>query len=134
LYSCAAIPCANLVQILHSELEASLQHAQDDLASANQELEKHQQLNDRLESDLLKLEQSRGSQGNCDASLADNAQDDILAGLGLELNPTTKNVRCLNFHQTKVLTDLRLVERSLGTNETYTLHTLRRYVYSAHRH
>jgi hypothetical protein len=105
LYSCAVIPCANSVQILHSELEASLQSAQDDLASTNQDLEKHRELNDRLESDLLKLEQSRGGQGNGDTSLADDAQDDILAGLGLELNLTTKNVRCLNCHQIKVLSN-----------------------------
>ncbi|KAH9978937.1 CASP C terminal-domain-containing protein [Lactifluus volemus] len=78
-------------RILHSELEASLQSAQNDLASTNQDLEKHRELNDRLESDLLKLEQSRGGQGNGDTSLADDAQDDILAGLGLELNLTTKN-------------------------------------------
>jgi hypothetical protein len=111
LYSCAVIPCANSVQILHSELEASLQSAQDDLASTNQDLEKHRELNDRLESDLLKLEQSRGGQGNGDTSLADDAQDDILAGLGLELNLTTKNVRCLNCHQIKVLSNLRVVRK-----------------------
>jgi hypothetical protein len=137
LFSCGVTPSANSVQILHGELEASLQRAQEDFASTNQELEKYRQLNDRLESDLLKLEQhgqSRGGQGNGDVSPTDNAQDDILAGLGLELGPTTKNVRCLKYRQTKVLTNLRLTERSFGTNETYTLHILRRYVYSSHRH
>ncbi|KAI0256284.1 CASP C terminal-domain-containing protein [Lactifluus subvellereus] len=81
-------------RILHSELEASLQRTQDDLVSTNQELEKHRQLNDRLESDLLKLEQhgqGRGGQRNGDTIPADIAEDDVLAGLGLELGLTTKN-------------------------------------------
>jgi len=90
---------ANLAKILHGELEASLQRAQDDLAFTTSELEKHRQLNERLESDLLKIEQHgqhQSSPGNGDANSADAAEDDILAGLGLELGPATKNVRCLN--------------------------------------
>ena len=75
-----------LTQILHNELEASLQRAQDDLASTRRELEKHRQLNERLESDLLKIEQH----GNGDAIPADPAEDDVLAGLGLELGLATK--------------------------------------------
>ena len=75
-------------QILHNELEASLQRAQDDLASTTQELEKHRQLNERLESDLLKIEQH----GNGDATPADPAEDDVLAELGLELNKVSSNV------------------------------------------
>ncbi|KAI9456520.1 CASP C terminal-domain-containing protein [Lactarius psammicola] len=73
-------------RILHNELEASLQRAQDDLASTSQELEKHRRLNERLESDLLKIEQH----GNGDATPADPAEDDVLAGLGLELGLATK--------------------------------------------
>ncbi|KAI0001319.1 CASP C terminal-domain-containing protein [Russula compacta] len=76
-------------RILHDELKASLQRTQDDLASTTSELEKHRQLNERLESDLLKIEQH--GQGNSDARLADTAEDDVLAGLGLELGLTTKN-------------------------------------------
>jgi len=85
---------------MHGELEASLQHAQDDLAFTSSELEKHRQLNERLESDLLKIEQhgqDQTSPGNGDADAADAAEDDILAGLGLELGLTTKNVRCPNY-------------------------------------
>jgi len=81
-------------RILHSELEASLQPTQNDLASTTSELEKHRQLNERLESDLLKLEQhgqGRNDQGNGEANSADPAEDDVLAGLGLELGLTNKN-------------------------------------------
>jgi len=81
-------------RILHGELEASLQHAQEDLAFTSSELEKHRQLNERLESDLLKIEQhgqDQTSPGNGDADSTDAAEDDILAGLGLELGLTTKN-------------------------------------------
>jgi hypothetical protein len=137
LFPCNVISSANSAQILHNELEASLQRAQDGLVSTNQELEKHRQLNDRLESDLLKLEQhgqSRNGQANGEPSPADSAQDDILAGLGLELGPTTKSVGRSTIRQIKDLTGLRLAERSLATNETYPLHVLRRYIYSSHRH
>ncbi|KAI0305446.1 CASP C terminal-domain-containing protein [Multifurca ochricompacta] len=81
-------------RILRNELEASLQQAQDDLASTTQELEKHRQLNERLESDLLKIEQhgqGLGGKENGSAPLADTTEDDVLAGLGLELGLTTKN-------------------------------------------
>ena len=84
---------------MHGELEASLQRAQDDLASTSSELEKHRQLNERLESDLLKIEQhgqDQGSLRNGDPNSVDNAEDDILAGLGLELDLATKNVCCLS--------------------------------------
>ncbi|KAH9047801.1 CASP C terminal-domain-containing protein [Lactarius hengduanensis] len=73
-------------RILHTELEASLQHAQDDLASTTQELEKHRRLNERLETDLLQIEQH----GNGDATPADPAEDDVLAELGLELGLATR--------------------------------------------
>jgi hypothetical protein len=109
LFLCHVTTSFNSAQILHGELEASLQRAQEDLVSTNQELEKHRQLNDRLESDLLKLEQhgqGRGGQGNGDASPADVAEDDILAGLGLELGLTTKNVRCPIYQRIKPNTPL----------------------------
>ena len=96
----------NLTQILHGELEASLQHARDDLASTNSELEKHRELNERLESDLLKVEQhgqSRNDQENGDANPVEAEEDDILAGLGLELGLTTKDVRCANCSPMEIL-------------------------------
>ena len=97
----------NLTQILHGELEASLQHARDDLASTNSELEKHRELNERLESDLLKVEQhgqGRNDQENGDANPVEAEEDDILAGLGLELGLTTKDVRCPNYCAKQILT------------------------------
>lgn len=95
---------ANLAQILHGELEASLQRARDDLASTSSELEKYRELNERLESDLLKIEQhgqGRHDQENGDADPVETGEDDILAGLGLELGLTTKDVRCPNYYQCK---------------------------------
>ncbi|KAI9511170.1 CASP C terminal-domain-containing protein [Russula earlei] len=77
-------------RILHGELEASLLRAKDDLASTASELEKHRQLNERLESDLLKIEQhgqGGSGQGNSDNNSVDSADDDdVLAGLGLDKN------------------------------------------------
>lgn len=98
---------ANLAQILHGELEASLQHAKCDLASTTSELEKHRELNERLESDLLKIEQhgqGRNDQENGDANPVETGEDDILAGLGLELGLATKDVRCPNYCPVQVLT------------------------------
>jgi len=101
------VSCTNVAQILHGELEASLQRARDDLASTTSELEKHRELNERLESDLLKIEQhgqSRNGQENGDANPVETAEDDILAGLGLELGLTTKDVRCPNYYSVQILT------------------------------
>ena len=95
---------ANLAQILHGELEASLQRANDDLASTTSELEKHRQLNERLESDILKIEQGGNGQENGDANSVDTGEDDVLAGLGLELSLTTKDVRYLNYCTIEILT------------------------------
>ncbi len=97
---------ANIAQILHGELETSLQRAREDLASTNSELEKHRELNERLESDLLKIEQHgqrRNDQENGEANPVEPAEDDILAGLGLELGLTTKDVRCPNYCPMQIL-------------------------------
>ena len=48
-------------QILHGELETSLQHAREELASATSELEKQRTLNERLEDDLLQLNEHKPS-------------------------------------------------------------------------
>ena len=98
---------ANLAQILHGEREASLQRAREDLASTTSELERHRELNERLESDLLKIEQhgqGGNDQENGDANTVENGEDDILAGLGLELGLTTKDVRCPNYCAKQILT------------------------------
>jgi hypothetical protein len=100
-------PSANQAQILHGELEASLQRANDDLASTTSELEKHRQLNERLESDILKIEhheQGGNGQENGDANPVDAEEDDVLAGLGLELGLTTKDVRYPNYCPMEILT------------------------------
>jgi hypothetical protein len=126
----------NLAQILHGELKASLQRSQEDLASTTSELEKHRQLNERLESDLMKIEQhgqGRDGQENGDANPVDAAEDDVLAGLGLELGLTTKDVRSPSYSPVQFLTSV-LVEGSCGTNETYTFRILRQYIHSSHRH
>jgi homeobox protein cut-like len=101
------VSSANLAQILHGEREASLQRIKDDLASTNSELERHRELNERLESDLLKIEQhgqGQNDQENGDANPVDSGEDDILAGLGLELGLTTKDVRYANYCPMQLLT------------------------------
>lgn len=111
----------SITQILHNELEASLQRAQDDLASTTQELEKHRRLNERLESDLLKIEQH----GNGDPTPADPAEDDVLAGLGLELGLTTKassNVRWPHPFLPKTLKKMRLILAVLGVRMIHWYH------------
>ncbi|KAI0268768.1 CASP C terminal-domain-containing protein [Gloeopeniophorella convolvens] len=79
-------------RILHNELEATLQRTQEDLASTTSELQKHRQLNERLESDLLKVEQHGQSLGspNGAATPGESTEDDVLAGLGLELGLSSK--------------------------------------------
>jgi homeobox protein cut-like len=45
------------VQILHAELEASLQAVTEDLANTRADLEKEKVLNERLEMDLIQVNQ-----------------------------------------------------------------------------
>ncbi|TFY71941.1 hypothetical protein EVG20_g1056 [Dentipellis fragilis] len=75
-------------RILHNELESSLQSTRDELASTSAELEKQRTLNERLENDLLQLEQHEPN-GNANASGVDTpsseagADGDALAGIDL---------------------------------------------------
>ncbi len=65
-------------QILHSELETSLQAAQDRLSSTANELEKQRDLNEKLENDLLSMNK-HGVNGDSIPS----ESSDVLAGLDL---------------------------------------------------
>jgi len=75
------------LQILHGELEASLQAAQEELITVNSKLEKQQQLNEKLENDLLDIEKHQRAQlnGKHEArdSLKSTASSDALAGIEL---------------------------------------------------
>lgn len=50
-------------QILHTELEASLQKATQDLEYTQADLDKQKTLNDKLENDLLELERGKPNGG-----------------------------------------------------------------------
>lgn len=67
-----------LNQILHSELENSLQAVQDQFASTADELEKQRVLNEKLETDLLSMNK-HGANGDTTTS----ESSDVLAGLDL---------------------------------------------------
>ena len=75
------------LQILHGELEASLQTAQEELIAVNSKLEKQQQLNEKLENDLLDIEKHQRAQlnGKHEArdTLKSNTSSDALAGIEL---------------------------------------------------
>jgi hypothetical protein len=73
------------VQILHGELEASLQQARSELTTTSVELEKQRELNERLENDLLTLAQRSRTTGSAglDPDAGDDGDDGALAGLAL---------------------------------------------------
>ena len=80
------------LQILHGELEASLQVAQEELISVNSKLEKQQQLNEKIENDLLEIERHQQVQVNgkheARDSLKATASSDALAGIELGKKPS----------------------------------------------
>ena len=80
------------IQILHGELEASLQAAQEELITVNTKLEKQQQLNEELENDLLDIEKHQQAQVNgkheARETLKNAASSDALAGIELGKKPT----------------------------------------------
>ena len=84
------------LQILHGELEASLAAAQAQLATTETELEKQRMLNEKLENDLLQMDQRKP---NGDAG-SDSPQLGSLDGLaGIELGKkTVSTYRCSTVH------------------------------------
>ena len=79
-------------QILHGELEASLQTAQEELITVNSKLEKQQQLNEKLENDLLDVEKHQQAQANGKHEVRDilksTTSSDALAGIELGRKPS----------------------------------------------
>lgn len=75
------------MQILHGELEASLQTAQEELITVHSKLEKQQQLNEKLENDLLEVEKHQHAQVNGMPEVRDGLKatgsSDALAGIEL---------------------------------------------------
>jgi len=75
------------LQILHGELEASLQAVQEELITVNTKLEKQQQLNEKLENDLLDVEKHQQAQANgkheARETLKSTPSSDALAGIEL---------------------------------------------------
>ncbi|KAF9010535.1 CASP C terminal-domain-containing protein [Cyathus striatus] len=69
------------LRILHSELDASLQTANDRLEAASSELEKQKLLNEKLENDLLSMDNHQKPNG--DGQSSDATALDVLADLDL---------------------------------------------------
>ncbi|KAJ7680560.1 CASP C terminal-domain-containing protein [Mycena polygramma] len=67
-------------RIIHAELEASLQTAEERLASTDAELEKQKILNEKLETDLLSMNSHKA---NTDLPSSEADSTDVLAGLDL---------------------------------------------------
>ena len=80
------------LQILHGELEASLQAVQEELITVNTKLEKQQQLNEKLENDLLDVEKHQQAQVNgkheTRETLKSTPSSDALAGIELGKKPS----------------------------------------------
>ncbi|KAI0031748.1 CASP C terminal-domain-containing protein [Vararia minispora EC-137] len=76
-------------RVLHNELEASLQHMRAELSVTSVELEKQRGLNERLENDLLMLDQRGRANGSTKQALdgRDSSEADALAGLSLGRRP-----------------------------------------------
>ena len=79
-----------LSKILHDELEASLRQISDELADTKEDLDKQKVLNDRLESDLLQMEQHQPNGTRVQSP--DNASEDQDPLTSLNLG-TKKTVR-----------------------------------------
>ena len=75
-----SLTCHLATQILHGELEASLQSVQSELAMTSSELEKQRALNEKLENDLLQMQAHNPKTVVFDAVSED---PDVLAGLDL---------------------------------------------------
>ncbi|KAI0930469.1 hypothetical protein AcW1_009144 [Taiwanofungus camphoratus] len=85
-------------RILHGELEASLRAAQAELAFTESELEKQRTLNEKLETDLLQMDQRKlngelNGVADYESSRADSPQLDALAGLDLGKKPNDTSAR-----------------------------------------
>jgi homeobox protein cut-like len=80
------------LQILHGELETSLRAAEEELIAINSKLEKQQQLNEKLENDLLDFEKHQQAQVNgkheAREALKGTASSDALAGIELGKKPS----------------------------------------------
>jgi len=79
-------------QILHGELEASLQAVQEELITVHTKLEKQQELNERLENDLLDIDKHQQAQLNGKHEARDTStsapSSDALAGIELGKKPS----------------------------------------------
>jgi len=84
-------------RILHGELEASLQAAQEELITVHSKLEKQQLLNEKLENDLLGIEKHQQAQMNGKHEARDALRSiessDALAGIELGKKPSTSPAR-----------------------------------------
>lgn len=77
------------MQILHGELETSIQAAEERLVSTNDELEKQKELNEKLENDLLHMDKhNTNARPDSNSPLPELTSLDALAGIELGKKPT----------------------------------------------
>ncbi|KAI1794075.1 CASP C terminal-domain-containing protein [Ganoderma leucocontextum] len=70
-------------RILHGELEAALHSVQSQLEVTESELDKQRALNEKLETDLLQMDQRKGDTGATSPANGTSTPVDVLAGLEL---------------------------------------------------
>lgn len=75
------------IEILHGELEAALHSVQSQLEATESELDKQRALNEKLETDLLQMEQRKGDTGATSPANGTSTPVDVLAGLDLGKKP-----------------------------------------------
>ncbi|KAM5530766.1 hypothetical protein V8D89_015573 [Ganoderma adspersum] len=74
-------------RILHGELEAALHSVQSQLEATESELDKQRALNEKLETDLLQMDQRKGDTGATSPANGTSTPVDVLAGLDLGKKP-----------------------------------------------
>ncbi|KAF7979865.1 hypothetical protein HWV62_40631 [Athelia sp. TMB] len=80
-------------RILHTELEASLQSVQEQLEHTSTELDKQKVLNEKLENDLLEMNNHKPNGVNAEAVSRSDSTSDMLAGLELGKKSTDSLAR-----------------------------------------
>jgi homeobox protein cut-like len=112
------------LQILHGELEASLQVLEKQLETSTSELKRQKMLNEKLETDLLAMDDHKMN-GNAFAE----GEPDPLANLDLG-----NKLMVTKFSFLSQIKFQPLHQGYISTYKSSTLHLFRRYVHSSHCH
>lgn len=125
-----------LPQILHGELETSLQRASDDLAFTKSELDKQKALNDKLEIDLLQMDnrQPNGSELRSPLESGTSSKDGLSSlDLGGKKSTNVSRLNLVYFNHDGSY-KLWFKSGSPSEDDAYTIPVFGRYVHPAHCH